>query len=71
MVPGGRSLVRPMGHRTRGWIKGLRAIQLCLRVLEAVGAAGLIVAMALSGLIGWVLGVTVSAACCRCCIRLR
>ncbi|KAK4134157.1 hypothetical protein BT67DRAFT_380733 [Trichocladium antarcticum] len=66
MVPGGRSLVRPMGHRTRGWIKGLRALQLCLRVLEAVGAAGLIVVMALSGLIGWVLGVTLGVVAVHC-----
>jgi hypothetical protein len=48
-----------MGRRTKGWIKGMRVVQLCLRVLEAVAAVGIIVVMGLSGLIGWVMGATV------------
>jgi heme A synthase len=48
-----------MGRRTKGWIKGMRVVQLCLRVLESVAAVGIIVVMGLSGLIGWVMGVTV------------
>ncbi|KAK4099644.1 hypothetical protein N658DRAFT_498125 [Parathielavia hyrcaniae] len=58
MVPNGRSGFRPMGRRTKGWIKGMRVVQLCLRVLEAVAAAGIIVVMGLSGLIGWIMGAT-------------
>ncbi len=69
MVPNGRSKITPMGYRTKGWIKGLRVIQLCLRILETIGAVGLIVVMAMSGLIGWVLGVTVSASL-GVCIQL-
>jgi hypothetical protein len=59
MVPSGRSRFRPIGRRTKGWIKGMRVVQLCLRVLESVAAVGIIVVMGLSGLIGWVMGVTV------------
>jgi hypothetical protein len=59
MIPSGRSRFTPMSRRTKSWIKGMRAVQLCLRVLEVVAAIGLVVAMSLSGLIGWVLGVTV------------
>lgn len=61
MAPTGRSRFKPMSLRTKGWIKGMRVVQLCLRVLEAVAAAGLIVAMVLSELIGWVTGVAVGS----------
>jgi polynucleotide 5'-kinase involved in rRNA processing len=61
MVPSGRSKYKPMGSKTKGWIKGMRAVQLCLRVLEVIGAVGLVVVMSLAGLLGWVIGVTVSS----------
>jgi hypothetical protein len=49
-----------MGQRTKGWIKGMRVVQMCLRVVQAIAAVGLIVAMAVSGLAGWVVIATVS-----------
>jgi hypothetical protein len=68
MVPGGRSAkYRPMSHRTKSWIKGMRVVQLCLRVLQAVAAVGLIVVTSMSGLMGWVMG---PAVCLRRCPSL-
>jgi hypothetical protein len=49
-----------MGQRTKGWIKGMRVVQMCFRVVQAIAAVGLIVAMAVSGLAGWVVIATVS-----------
>lgn len=61
MVPNGRSKFKPMGRRTKGWIKGMRVVQLCLRVLEAVAAAGFIVVMGVGYFLGWIMGVTVGS----------
>jgi hypothetical protein len=60
MVPNGRNKFSPMGHKTKSWIKGMRVVQMCLRVVQAIAAVGLIVAMSVSGLGGWVVIVTVS-----------
>ncbi|EAQ87927.1 hypothetical protein CHGG_04546 [Chaetomium globosum CBS 148.51] len=55
MVPNGRKQkYSPMGQRTKSWIKGMRVVQMCLRVVQAIAAVGLIVAMSVSGLVGWV-----------------
>ncbi|KAK3306915.1 uncharacterized protein B0T15DRAFT_393260 [Chaetomium strumarium] len=66
MVPSGRSKYKPMGRKTKGWIKGMRAVQLCLRVLEIIGAVGLVVVMSLAGLLGWVIGVTLGFVVVHC-----
>ncbi|KAL2137407.1 hypothetical protein VTI74DRAFT_28 [Chaetomium olivicolor] len=66
MVPSGRSKFRPMGRKTKGWIKGMRVVQLCLRILEAVGAVGLVVVMSLIGLMGWVMGATLGVVILHC-----
>lgn len=61
MVPNGRKQkYSPMGQRTKSWIKGMRVVQMCLRVVQAIAAVGLIVAMSVSGLVGWVVIATVS-----------
>jgi len=61
MVPGGRSRYKPMGHRTKGWIKGMRVVQLCLRVVQIFAAIGLIAVMSVAGLMGWIMGATVGS----------
>jgi uncharacterized protein (DUF697 family) len=62
MVPNGRrSKYRPLGYRTKSWIKGMRVVQIGLRVIQMIAAGGLITAMSVAGFIGWVLGVTVSS----------
>ncbi|AEO66720.1 uncharacterized protein THITE_2115055, partial [Thermothielavioides terrestris NRRL 8126] len=66
MVPSGRSRFRPMSWRTKSWIKRMRVVQLCLRVLEAVAAVGLVVVMSLAGLIGWIMGVTLGVVILHC-----
>ncbi|KAK4126590.1 hypothetical protein N657DRAFT_643374 [Parathielavia appendiculata] len=55
-----------MGRRTKSWIKGMRVVQLCLRVFEAAAAAGIIVVMGLSGLIGWIMGATCGVVVLHC-----
>ncbi len=60
MVPTGRSKYKPMGHRTKSWIKAMRVVQLGLRVLETIAAVGLSTVMSVSGFITWITGATVS-----------
>lgn len=52
-----------MSYGTRSWIKWMRKVQLGLRALELVAAAGLLVLMILVNnvdpLTGWVLRITV------------
>ncbi len=50
-----------MSLRTKGWIKGMRRVQLGLRVLEIVAAIGLIAVTSVAGLMGWILGATVGS----------
>ncbi|KAK5657681.1 hypothetical protein OQA88_2753 [Cercophora sp. LCS_1] len=65
-VPNGRMNFGYMGRRTKAWIKGMRKFQLVLRVLELLGAIGLLVLMVLINnvetLTGWVLRVTLAVA---------
>ena len=61
MVPTGRSRHKPMSLRIKSWIKGMRRVQLGLRVLEIVAAIGLIAVTSVAGLIGWILGATVGS----------
>ncbi len=42
-----RNNYKPMGRRTKSFIVGLRRVQLGLRVLELVGALGILVMMIL------------------------
>ncbi len=62
-VRGPRSRYRMMSRTTKSWIKGTRVFQLGLRVLEVIGAVGLLVLMILINnveeLTGWVLRITV------------
>lgn len=64
VVPTGRTNFRTLGASTKSWIKGMRAVQLCLRVLELIAALGfLTLCILLKGfeeLTGWVMRVTVS-----------
>lgn len=52
-----------LGPRTKSWIKAMRIVQLCLRVLELIGAAGLLALLILldniETLAGWVMRITV------------
>ncbi|KAL2023998.1 hypothetical protein VTK56DRAFT_233 [Thermocarpiscus australiensis] len=66
MVPSQRIQYKPLGRKTKGWIKGLRVVQLCLRVLEVIGAVGLVVVMVLAGLIGWIMGATLGVVILHC-----
>jgi len=67
MVPNGRrSRYTPMGYRTKSWIKGMRVVQIGLRVIQMIAAGGLITVMSVAGLMGWVIGVTVSAQLAGC-----
>ncbi|KAJ4300221.1 hypothetical protein N0V88_002892 [Collariella sp. IMI 366227] len=66
MVPNGRSNFKTMGRRTKGWIKGMRVVQLLLRILEVIGAVGLLVVMSLINLMGWVMGATLGVAIIHC-----
>ena len=61
MVPTGRSRYKPMSLRTKSWIKGMRRVQLGLRILEIVAAIGLIAVTSVAGLMGWILGATVGS----------
>lgn len=58
-----RTDFRQMGRRTKGWIKGMRVVQLGLRVLELNGAIGILVLMILINnvepLTAWVMRITV------------
>ena len=53
-----------MSRSTKGWIKGMRVVQLVLRVFELIGAIGLLTLMILTDnvedLTAWVLRITVS-----------
>ncbi|KAK4140646.1 uncharacterized protein C8A04DRAFT_39734 [Dichotomopilus funicola] len=66
MVPNGRSRFRPMGRRTKGWIKGMRVVQIGLRVIQITAAVGLITVMSVAGLMGWVMGVTLGVVLVHC-----
>lgn len=58
---------KPMGDRTKWWIKATRVFQLCLRVLEGLAGAGLLVMFILfkgtGDSVAWVMRITVSPAC--------
>jgi hypothetical protein len=64
MVLSGRSNWVTMGQKTKAWIKGMRVVQLVLRVIEHVANLGLLILMILINnvepLTGWVLRTTVS-----------
>ncbi len=53
-----------MSRTIKSWIKGLRVVQLVLRVSELIAALGIFVLMILLNnmeeLIGWILRITVS-----------
>ncbi|KAK4041191.1 hypothetical protein C8A01DRAFT_45630 [Parachaetomium inaequale] len=67
MVPNGRrSKYRPMGYRTKAWIKGMRVVQIGLRVIQLIAAGGLITVMSVAGLMGWVIGVTLGFVILHC-----
>ncbi|KAH6856458.1 hypothetical protein B0I37DRAFT_76220 [Chaetomium sp. MPI-CAGE-AT-0009] len=66
MVPNGRSKFTPMGRKTKSWIKGMRVVQMCLRVIQAIAAAGLIVAMSVSGLAAWIVIATCGVVILHC-----
>ncbi|KAH8894041.1 hypothetical protein GQ53DRAFT_744809 [Thozetella sp. PMI_491] len=61
-VPRPRSQFRPMSRTTKGWIQGIRVVQLVLRVLEVIAAVGLLTVMILLSnieeLAGWILRIT-------------
>ncbi|KXH56516.1 hypothetical protein CSAL01_03341 [Colletotrichum salicis] len=59
-----------LGPRTKSWIKAMRIVQLCLRVLELIGAAGLLALLILldniETLAGWVMRITPGVAMVHC-----
>ena len=59
-----RSQYPSMSRSTKSWIKGMRVVQLVLRVFELIGAIGLLTLMILTDnvedLTAWVLRITVS-----------
>ncbi|KAJ9154973.1 P-loop containing nucleoside triphosphate protein [Pleurostoma richardsiae] len=61
-VLGQRKPYRVLGARSKQWIKRMRKVQLALRVLEFIGAAGILVLMILishvNGLTAWVMRIT-------------
>ncbi|KAK0745050.1 hypothetical protein B0T21DRAFT_326093 [Apiosordaria backusii] len=69
-VPNGRTNFRTLGRSTKGWIKGMRVVQLCLRVLELTAALGfLTLYILLKGfetLTGWVMRVTFGVVIIHC-----
>ncbi|KAK1755981.1 hypothetical protein QBC47DRAFT_201251 [Echria macrotheca] len=70
MVPTGRMNFRTIGRSTKSWIKGMRKLQFCLRLLELVAAVGMLVLMVLISnvepLTGWVLRITLAVAILHC-----
>ncbi|KAK0627764.1 hypothetical protein B0T14DRAFT_421036 [Immersiella caudata] len=70
MVLSGRSNWVTMGQKTKAWIKGMRAVQLGLRVIEHVANLGLLILMILINnvepLTGWVLRTTIAVAIVHC-----
>ncbi|KAL2267763.1 hypothetical protein VTJ83DRAFT_5040 [Remersonia thermophila] len=66
----GRDTFKPMSPRTKGLIKAVRVVQLCLRVPEAIAAAGLIIVMIVAGLMSgffaWVMSTTLGVAIIHC-----
>ncbi|KAL1842615.1 hypothetical protein VTJ49DRAFT_4663 [Mycothermus thermophilus] len=70
----GRKGFKPMSRRTKGWIRGMRVVQLCLRVPQVIAAAGLIVVMIvaglMSGLFAWVMSTTLGVAIIHCCYSI-
>ncbi|TPX08463.1 uncharacterized protein E0L32_010080 [Thyridium curvatum] len=69
-VIGQRRPFRTLGHRTKAWIKGMRKVQLGLRVLEMIGAAGILTLMILinhvSDLVAWVARITAGVVIVHC-----
>ncbi|KAF7559451.1 hypothetical protein G7046_g4696 [Stylonectria norvegica] len=63
-----------MSPRTKGWIKGLRIFQLFLRVLELVGAAGILTLMIMIKQVdestGWIMRITPGIAIAHCCYAI-
>ncbi|KAK4448106.1 hypothetical protein QBC34DRAFT_119059 [Podospora aff. communis PSN243] len=70
MVLTGRSNWVTMGQKTKAWIKGMRVVQLVLRVIEHVANLGLLILMILINnvepLTGWVLRTTIAVAIVHC-----
>ncbi|KAK4204840.1 hypothetical protein QBC40DRAFT_261157 [Triangularia verruculosa] len=70
VVPTGRTNFRTLGRSTKGWIKGMRVVQLCLRVLELIGALGFLTLCILmkdfEELTGWVMRVTFGVVILHC-----
>ncbi|KAK0629670.1 hypothetical protein B0T17DRAFT_606846 [Bombardia bombarda] len=71
MVPSQRSMnFRPIGRRTKAWIRHMRSVQLGLRASELIAAVGLFVLMILINnveqLTGWVVRITLGVAGLHC-----
>lgn len=70
MVPEPRKQYKLLGPRTKSWIRGLRTAQLFLRVLEAIGAAGVlflfIIIDNVSSLTAWILRITAGVVILHC-----
>ncbi|KAK3391026.1 hypothetical protein B0H63DRAFT_557893 [Podospora didyma] len=71
MVPTGRTMnYKPMGRKTKSWIKGMRVVQLVLRVLELIGAVGILVVMIfidnIEPLAGWIVRITLGVVMLHC-----
>ncbi|KAK0722135.1 hypothetical protein B0T26DRAFT_701451 [Lasiosphaeria miniovina] len=71
VVPGQRSWnFKPMSFRAKGWIKGMRRMQLGFRLLELIAAVGIFVLMILitnvDDLPGWVIRITLGVTALHC-----
>ncbi|KAK4176904.1 hypothetical protein QBC36DRAFT_328210 [Triangularia setosa] len=70
VVPTGRTNFTTLGRSTKGWIKGMRVVQLCLRVLELIAALGfLTLCILLKGFeepTGWIMRVTFGVVIIHC-----
>ncbi|KAM7204533.1 hypothetical protein V8F33_001497 [Rhypophila sp. PSN 637] len=70
-VPSHRSRpFKPMGRKTKNWIRYMRKVQLVCRALELVGGVGMLVVMILlnniDALAGWVLRITLGVNIIHC-----
>ncbi|KAK4215688.1 hypothetical protein QBC37DRAFT_281158 [Rhypophila decipiens] len=70
-VPSHRSRpFKPMGRRTKNWIRYMRKVQLVCRALELVGTVGMLLVMILvnniDALAGWVLRITLGVNILHC-----
>ncbi|TDZ22483.1 hypothetical protein Cob_v004671 [Colletotrichum orbiculare MAFF 240422] len=59
-----------LSPKTKGWIKVVRIVQLCLRILQFVTAAGILALLVLlnymEALVGWVMRITAGIAIIHC-----